>query len=300
MDIQVDSADYNASSRQQPDDVEPKAKIQYLKGFIKYKKILNMWPVEKGSCFRSAFHNFMVWGTVVSSVIIINFFFIQISLSTGNMHRVADIVDYVTVFVSATFRYLYIYFRGATYLILVNKVHNDFIHYSLFRGKNKMSLDRQYKLGKRIALSYISFTYCWVLQLCIYPIFHYIWENMKSSLYNPEITAGNDTIISFQVPIPIYFPMDKSTQPGGAIIYIYEVIMFLFFTSVYMLVDGFWFLVIMLTIGQFDLLKASIESVSELIGGNESGENEFVDPNIVQEVDRRLNECIKHHQFVRE
>ncbi|KAK6623913.1 hypothetical protein RUM44_010769 [Polyplax serrata] len=272
------------------------SEIEYLDTIIDVSKKIHMWPLENPTKREKIKFDIYIWVTFVYCCLMVCSLVTYVTIHYGNIDGVVDTIDHATVFVSGTFRYMYIYFRGATYIQLVEKLRKNFIRSPLFGTYDVDVLYSDYKKAKRLIMFYNTPIFFWIAQAMILPIVKFTGHVVADSINN----SLNITKIPFQPPLYGYFPMDVTHMPGGIAFYLFESYAIVIFAIIYAFVDNFWVMTLMLSLSQFDILKTSVESIGKNIERNKEEGELYLSPLEMKEFDSKLKKCIRHHQFLRQ
>lgn len=97
----------------------------------------------------------------------------------------------------------------------------------------------------------------------------YITKNFLNSKINKNIIYSNRHLINssvlfaednIQLPLKMWFPLDTSQGAGFVIAWAYEIILFVLFTPIYIILHTFYIGLIILTCGQLKLLSSLLSS----------------------------------------
>ncbi|EEB16632.1 Odorant receptor PhOr3 [Pediculus humanus corporis] len=278
---------------------EIEKKITILQILIKLFKFLRVWPIDDNDNNNNSrsklINNGIAWIFFASSGLVILSFAVEIILYYEGLNKIVGVIDYGTACISALFRIMHFYFNNVKYKKMIDKLLNNFLCRPIFSREKTDSVDSYYYLAKKVMVTYSSVTFVWILYFLISPIFKWMGTFLLSGI------NGED--LPFPKILPGYFPMDTSKLSGGIIFYIWQGIPIFLLVVVYVSADCFWYLIIILTIGQFNILKLSIESVSDSINDEKiDGEEDFMplEKNKMIQVDMKLRKCLKFHGFLTE
>ena len=194
---------------------------------------------------------------------------------------------------------------------LIKTIFDKFIFHPLITNDNdndnndgrKESIDKFYKMAKKICLTYSTLTISWVLSIILSPILKWLWTVTFTD------TKAND--LPFPQILPGYFPVDHTKIPQGPICYFMQTFTSTVVCIMYVATDTLWCFIIFLTMGQYNFLKVSIKSIGEYINdgrkseeeGGEGGVEEDCMPlekNKMIQVEMKLKKCLKFHGFLTE
>lgn len=258
-------------------------KVRYMDRYFGYFGIISMGPRGTTGFLRYWTVFFVVVG---SSGTLLSAMCHKVIFHAGDLDGIAAVVDFLTVFISGLFRFFHARFYGEKYVEIVGFVHENFIHESFAYGK-KRNMDKYVKISKFIAYAYITVTQIWMLQMSFGPfVRYYVQSNMRyengTAVY-PD--AKLTMIINLTLPTDDYYVGLSHTI---------QITAYYSLTFIYIFTDAFWFVLIILTTGQFELIADSLRNVLESGASNEPEEGER------KQIERILLLSLTHHSLMRE
>ena len=288
-----------------------KLEMKAMHNIIFWMKLIRMWPLQNKTFINNLIHHVIILIIFINNCIIILSYLTAILKGFNNVDNIAAVVDYTTVCVSATFRYVHYYIYGKKHEELIKTIFDKFIFHPLITNDNdndnndgrKESIDKFYKMAKKICLTYSTLTISWVLSIILSPVLKWLWTVTFTD------TKAND--LPFPQILPGYFPVDHTKIPQGPICYFMQTFTSTVVCIMYVATDTLWCFIIFLTMGQYNFLKVSIKSIGEYINdgrkseeeGGEGGVEEDCMPlekNKMIQVEMKLKKCLKFHGFLTE
>lgn len=264
-----------------PEYVAPLPGVRYMERYVFICRMISMWPRGTISLIRY-WTVFLIFFS--SSGLALAGMYYKVIFHAGDVDGAAEVVDFLTVFTSGIYRYLYAYLKGNKYEEIVNFIHDNFIHESFGFGTRK-TMDQCIKLTKFIAYGYLIVTNVWLIQTSFCPFL--VYHVQKSMVYeNGTAMYPNADVI---MAVNVTLPTDKYNM---GVSYCILILGFYCMTYLYVFGDVFWFVIMILTTGQYELITHSLKSIP-----NDSEEPEEEELSKIEAV---LASSVIQHRLTRE
>lgn len=246
---------------------------EYLKNQIKLCKIWDLWPIEDKSILRRMLQVSFIATNVVSFIGLIGIFMLTIVTNFGNIDGLAKVVEFATVTAASFFRYCHILIYGEEYQKLARFMYDNFLHETTDKTIN---MNKYFQKGTVFCLCYLVCGIFFGSQLLTISLVKYFYAEPEMQQY-----------INF-LPLNLTYPFDMSPLSINIILSFQQCFVICQVVVNYSIIDGFWWMAIILTITQYNIISHNLKNMDIILNMEGS-----------KAARRELRQSIKCHQTIR-
>lgn len=246
---------------------------KYLKIQIDFCKIWDLWPTKDKRIIRRFFRVSFIAINLFNLISTIGIFLLTIITNFDDVEMLATVVDFSTVSVGTLFRYCHILIYGEEYEKLVRFMDDNFLHKTTDKTINMNEYRRK---GTIFGISYLVLIFLIGCQLLITSLIKY--HNAE-----PEMQKN----LNF-LPFNLTYPFDISPPSVQYFLTVHQCFFICIVIFGYGAIDGFWWMVIVLTITQYQIISRNLRNIQIILNAEGS-----------KAATLELRQSIKQHQILR-